>query len=387
MSPPGPPRPRLPEGPNSIPSIMRRTVLLSLVAVLLASCVSFTPRSDEDGVAPLPDATLDQDDAPPPRSRTADVVERVLPSLVNVRVQGFQSSPLTNGKTRGQGSGAIIDESGVIVTNNHVVSGAVSVEVFFTDDNESVEGRVLGTDPERDLAVIKVPTSGLTPIDIGSSDSLRLGDDVIALGFPLGLGGPTVTAGIVSGKNRNLEIPRSLVTGAEDTVHFQGLLQIDAAINPGNSGGPLVDAAGRLVGINTAAAGAGSAENVGFAIAIDDALPVIEEILTKPPEDRPWLGVIISSLDPAGAEQLGLDRDLEGAVITDLVPEGPAEAAGLEPGDVIVAIDGNDIVTGEDLTETLSQFEPGDTIEVDIVNADGAETVEVVLAARPATFE
>ena len=367
---------------------MRKSALaLLLVVLLLTSCVSFNSRSSNDALSPLPGATFQVNDDPPPRSETADIVERVLPSLVNVRVQGFQSNPLSNGKTRGQGSGAIIDQNGIIITNNHVVSGAVKVEVFFTDGNESVEGRVLGTDPERDLAVVKVPTTGLTPIDIGSSAALRLGDDVIALGFPLGLGGPTVTAGIVSGKNRNLEIPRTLVTGAEENVNFEGLLQIDAAINPGNSGGPLVDAAGRLVGINTAAAGAGSAENVGFAIAIDSALPVIEEILTKPAEDRPWLGVIISSLDPTGAEQLGLDRDLEGALITDVVPDGPAEAAGLEAGDVIVSIEGDPITTGEDLTATLSDYEPGDVVTLDYVNADGSSTVELELAARPATFE
>lgn len=366
---------------------MRKIAALGLVALLMGSCVSFSARDDDAGISPLPRASFQVDNEPPPRSETADIVERVLPSLVNVRVEGFSSNPLSNGKTRGQGSGVIIDESGIIVTNNHVVAGAVRVEVFFTDDQESVEGRVLDTDPERDLAVVKVPVSGLSAIDIGSSSSLRLGDDVIALGFPLGLGGPTVTAGIVSGKNRNLEIPRTLVTGAEENVNFEGLLQIDAAINPGNSGGPLVDAAGRLVGINTAAAGAASAENVGFAIAIDSALPVIEEILTKPPEDRPWLGVIISSLDPTGAEQLGLDRDLRGALITDIVPDGPADAAGLQPGDVIVSIEGDAIDSGEDLTATLSDHAPGDTITVDIVNEGGAESVEVELAARPATFE
>ena len=366
---------------------MRRIAALGLVALLMGSCVSFNARDDDAGISPLPRASFQVDEAPPPRSKTADTVERVLPSLVNVRVQGFQSSPLTNGRTRGQGSGVIIDEGGIVVTNNHVVSGAVEVEVFFTDDRESVEGRVLGTDPEHDLAVVKVPTSGLTPIDIGSSSSLRLGDDVIALGFPLGLGGPTVTSGILSGKDRNLDVPRTLVTGRQQAVHFQGLLQTDAAINPGNSGGPLVDAAGRLVGINTAAAGAGSAENVGFAIAIDNALPVVEEILTKPAEDRPWLGVIISSLDPTGAEQLGLDRDQQGALITDIVPGGPAEASGLEAGDVVVGIEGDVIDSGEDLTTTLSGHEPGDTVTVDFVNEEGADSVEVELAARPATFE
>ena len=362
---------------------MRKTLLLSLVALVMTSCVSFTPRSEEGAAAVLPDATFDQDDSPPPRSRTADVVEQVLPSLVNVKVSGFSQSAL-GGRTQGQGSGAVIDESGVIVTNFHVVQGAVRVRIFFQDGHDPVDGRVIGTQEHRDLAVIKVPTTGLTPIDIGSSDSLRLGDDVIALGFPLGLGGPTVTKGIVSGKNRTLEVPRST---DEEPLRFEGLLQTDAAINPGNSGGPLVDTAGRLVGINTAAAGAAAAENVGFAIAIDSALPVIEEILSEPAEERAWLGVLVSEVDPMIAGELGLPTDVQGALITDIVDDAPAADAGMKAGDVIIAIEGEEIRRYEDLTRVLIGHDPGDTVTVDVVNADGSESFEVTLEQRPVPAE
>lgn len=369
---------------------MRKLLVLSLVAFLMSSCVSFSARTEDDPSA-VPDVDLTQDDAPPPPSDTADVVERVLPSLVNVKVSGFSQSALGSNPTEGQGSGVVIDSDGVIVTNYHVVRGAVRVRILFQDGSDAVDGRVIGTEPERDLAVIKVPIAGLTPIKIGSSESLRLGDDVIALGFPLGLGGPTVTKGIVSGKNRNLEVPRGAQPGVNDdddnTVNFQGLLQTDAAINPGNSGGPLIDTAGRLVGINTAAAGAGSAENVGFAIAIDSALPVIQEIIDEPAEERAWLGVLVADIEPTTAAELELPTDTEGALITEIVRGAPAAEAGIEPGDVITSIEGEDITRAQDLTETLIDYEPGTTVLVEIVNADGRDTVQVTLAQRPVPAE
>ena len=366
---------------------MRKTIVLALLLLSLVGCVTFTPTGGEDVTEATPDVHFEQDDAPPPRSRTADVVERVLPSLVNVRVSGFSQSAFGSNRTQGQGSGSIIDESGVIVTNFHVVQGAVRVRIFFQDGHEPVDGRVIGTDPAKDLAVIKVPTTDVTPIDIGSSDSLRLGDDVIALGFPLGLGGPTVTKGIVSGKNRNLEVPRDDTQGGEEIVNFEGLLQTDAAINPGNSGGPLIDTAGRLVGINTAAAGAGAAENVGFAIAIDSALPIIQEIVSEPAEERAWLGVLISDIDPTVASELGLPPDVQGALITEIVNGAPADDAGIEPGDVITSIEGDPVRGAEDLTEILVEHPPGTTVTVEIVNADGTDTFEVTLEQRPVPAE
>lgn len=368
---------------------MRKTIsFLCLAALVLTSCVSFRSSSSGESLNPRPNATFQVDDAPPPRSEIADVIEDVLPSLVNVRVSGFRQDEFGTGRTQGQGSGAVIDESGIIVTNFHVVQGAVRVRIFFQDGNEPVDGRVIGTEPRRDLAVIQVPASDLTPIKIGSSESLRLGDEVIALGFPLGLGGPTVTKGIVSGKNRNLDVPREPLNpldpeDEEDVVQFEGLLQTDAAINPGNSGGPLIDTAGRLVGINTAAAGAASAENVGFAIAIDSALPVIEEILSEPAAERAWLGVLVADVDPAVAAELDLPPNTSGALLTEIVEGAPADEAGIEPGSVVTSIEGDPIDTAEDLTRILTEFDPGDVVTVDVVTSDGRETFEVTLGQRP----
>lgn len=365
---------------------MRKISLLLLVTALAVG-VTACAFTSEKASAPDPvvsDFDVDQDDSPPPASEIADVVQRVLPSVVHVRVSGVRLSALGAENVKGQGSGVIIDSEGIIATNFHVVSGALKVRVSFTDDqHETVEGTVIGTAPKRDLAVIKVPVDGLTPIRFGTSSSLRLGDTAIAVGFPLGLGGPTVTTGIISGEARDITVPGD----DGQPKKLEGLLQTDAAINPGNSGGALVDGAGRLIGINTAAANAATAENIGFAISIDSALPVIEEIVSEPQQERAWLGVIIDTLDESLAAELGLDPDLKGALITDLVPGGPAEEAGLKAGDVITAVGDSTIASGEDLTDALADLAPGDKVSLEVVTADGAETVELALGLRPITFE
>jgi putative serine protease PepD len=355
---------------------MRKLLPAAALAVVLAACtiVPVDQASDSASGDPGAGVNIAQSDATPPRSSLADVVAEALPSVVNVKVTSVNGV----GLGKGEGSGVVIDEGGVILTNFHVVRGAVDVDVVFNDDHGRMKGRVIGGIPERDLAVIRVDANDLDPIEIGRSSNLRLGDDVVAIGFPLGLGGsPTVTKGIVSALDRSID-------AGEDGLHLEGLLQTDAAINPGNSGGALIDRAGRLVGVNTAAATAAAAENIGFAIAIDEALPVIREILDEPPEERAWLGVSIASVDSASdAAQLGLDTDVRGALITLLFPGNPAKEAGLEEGDVIVRLDGQTIASAEDLTSALADLDPGDEVEVVIVNSDGTRTLEVTLAERP----
>lgn len=353
---------------------MRRIALLLLAVLLSAACVIETDGEPTGTSSEGQEVDISQSDQLPPRSPVADVVAEALPSVVNVKVTSLN----TGGLGRGEGSGVVIDEAGVILTNFHVVQGAVNVEIVFNDDHGRMRGRVIGGIPERDLAVIRVDADDLDPIEIGRSSNLQLGDDVIAIGFPLGLGNsPTVTKGIVSGLDRNID-------AGDSGLHLEGLLQTDAAINPGNSGGALVDRAGRLVGVNTAAASAGFAENIGFAIAIDEALPVIREILSEPPEDRAWLGVSIASVDTSSdAAQLGVDLDVRGAAITLVFPDNPAREAGLQEGDIIVRLGGKPVASAEDLTEALSSFDPGDEVEVVVVNRDGTETFDVVLARRP----
>lgn len=352
---------------------MRKIVTALALAVTLGGCSLEAVRDAAEDEVASEQLDLTQSDAPPPRSPVAEVVAEALPSVVNVKVTSVNDV----GLGRGEGSGVVIDRSGVILTNFHVVSGAVNVDVVFNDDHGRMSGRVIGGIPERDLAVIRVNADDLDPIEMGRSSNLRLGDDVIAIGFPLGLGGPTVTKGIVSALDRN-------IAAGTEGLELQGLLQTDAAINPGNSGGALIDRAGRLVGINTAAAQAAAAENVGFAIAIDEALPVIEEILSEPPEDRAWLGVSIASVDSASdAAQLGLDLDVRGAAITLIFPDNPADEAGLEVGDVIVRVGDEVVASAEDLTSALAGFDPDETVEVVVVNQEGTKRVEVALAQRP----
>ncbi|HYY44675.1 MAG TPA: PDZ domain-containing protein, partial [Actinomycetota bacterium] len=210
-----------------------------------------------------------------------------------------------------------------------------------------------------------------------------LGDTVIAIGYPLGLGGPTVTKGIVSGRGRTVNI-RKEQGGVE---HLTDLIQTDAAINPGNSGGPLVDQAGRLIGINTAAAGAATAENIGFAIAIDQALPIAQDILSSPPSERAWLGVQIATVeDAAEAVQLGLPPDTTGTVVLGVIPESPAAEAGLAPGDVIVSLDGRRITRDDDVTEALTHRSPGDTVELGYLHDGDRRKASIELARRPQSF-
>lgn len=295
------------------------------------------------------------------------MVQRVLPSVVNVRTQG------------GEGSGVVIDRRGILVTNNHVVQGATNVTVVFPESGRRLKGTVVGTAVENDLAVVKVADNDLQPIEIGASSELLPGDPVVAVGFPLGLG-LTVTQGIVSATTRTIQVPNA--QGSPQS--FEGLLQTDAAINPGNSGGALVDLNGRLVGINSAAAQAGAAENIGFAIAIDRVLPTINQILSG---QRPWLGVFLQTVDPSLAGQLGLPPDTEGAAVFRVVTGGPADGAGLEEGDVITSIGDKEVASDLDLIKAIAARRPGDEVVLEVLRASGSRTVTVLLERRPPSFQ
>jgi S1-C subfamily serine protease len=359
------------------------------VAIMLLTACSLRlepggqePDSGSANPEPLPSVTFNQTDQPPPHSSVADTIERVLPSVVNVRVTAINQDVFGDlEEAKGQGSGVVIDRRGVILTNNHVVQRATEVTVVL-NDGRRLDGTVVDTAPERDLAVVRVDADDLTPIELGKSSSVRLGDEVIAIGFPLGLGGATVTKGIVSALNRRIDVDN---TG--QSQELTGLMQTDAAINPGNSGGALVDLNGRLVGINTAAAGAGFAENIGFAIAIDSAIPTVQEILTEPPEERAWLGVYLDATTPALNQELGLDPDTEGALIAEVVAESPAADAGMQQGEVISAANGEPVTGPEELIERLTEFDPGDSIDLEVIGQSGSRELQVELVQRPPAFD
>ena len=370
---------------------MKTKLIASLIAVagLAAACstgsvASRAAASASPSTLASPTIDLTQSDISPAHSSTAQIINRALPSVVNVRVRALSSGVFGTQEGQAEGSGVIIDKDGTILTNNHVVSGALTVEVVFNDDHKKMTAQVIGTDPERDLAVIHVNAHDLTPITLGRSGNLQLGDSVIAIGFPLGLGGPTVTKGIVSGLDRTISVSRE--DGSRE--HLVGLLQTDAAINPGNSGGALIDSEGQLVGINTAAAQASSAENVGFSIAIDEALPVIKDILAHPAEDRAWLGVQVDDIKYSlSAERAGLDSDARGALIVNIFTNSAAEDAGLKEGDLITRVGSHDVASSDGLTAALGNYAPGDRVGVTVVRDGSTETLTVTLARRPPTLD
>jgi S1-C subfamily serine protease len=304
------------------------------------------------------------------------VIDRVSPAVVNVRTN------IGAGSQQPEGTGFIVRPDGVVVTNFHVVEGAFEVKVI-TADGRRFDARAIGGDSAADLAVLKIDASGLPTVPLGNSDRLRLGESVVALGFALGLeGGPSVTSGIVSGLGRTIEAGGPNV----ETRTYEDVIQTDAAINPGNSGGPLVDLRGRVVGINTAGVGAAAAENIGFAIAINRAAPIIEHAIDDPEGPSPLLGVSTRTVTPTVAAQLGLAVD-RGVLVVGLLEGGPADEAGIETRDVIVAVAGEEVIDNDSLQTRLLEHEPGDEVQIGFVRVDETQTVQVTLGVRPLPIE
>jgi S1-C subfamily serine protease len=351
----------------------RKPIVLALAVLTLAGC---SAKLAPTGTAGSPPGTPASPLPPLEPSTVEEVVSRVLPAVVNVQTDiGQPGRPP-------EGTGFIVDEGGVIVTNYHVVERAFEIEVV-TGDGERLQARAIGGDSAADLAVLKVDADRLPTVPLGDSDQLRLGQDVVALGFALGLeGGPSVTTGIVSGLGRTID------AGGEgvETRTYEDVIQTDAAINPGNSGGPLVDLRGRVVGINTAGVRAGAAENVGFAIAINRARPVIDHAMEDPEGPAPLLGVFTQPVTPVLAAQLGLSVD-EGALVRTLQAGGPAAEAGIEVGDVIVAVAGEEVTDNDSLQERLLEHDPDELVEVTVVRGTETLTVEVTLGVRPLPIE
>ncbi len=320
-----------------------------------------------------------------PAARDMDVSEavaaKVVPSVVNVTIvnQGF--NPFTGMRVEresGNGSGVIIRSDGYILTNNHVVEGADRIVV--TVGVEDVEATVVGTDPSSDLAVLKIEGEAYPAIEIGSSKDLRVGQYVMAVGSPFGLE-KTVTAGIVSALNRT-----DVVSGPNDITTYTNLIQTDAAINPGNSGGALVDDRGRLVGINTliqspsGAVGAPQSAGIGFAIPVDFAIDIADQIIETGRATHPYLGISTQTVDENIASQFGLPVT-EGALVRFVQPQSPAEAAGIERGDIIVAIGERPVGSVEDVFAAIREHKVGDTVEVEVVRGEARRTLTATLGS------
>ncbi|MGB3734553.1 MAG: trypsin-like peptidase domain-containing protein [Ilumatobacter sp.] len=271
------------------------------------------------------------------------------------------------------GTGFVIDAEGTIVTNAHVVGDAATVEVTLADGS-SKTARVLGRAVTEDLAVVDIEADRLPFLDLGSSADLRVGQPVVAIGNALGLdGGSTATDGIVSALERNIDI--------DGTLRLEHLIQTDAAINPGNSGGPLLDLGGRVVGINSA--GSPYAQNIGFAIAIDDAAETIASLRDGVAVTRPFLGVTTTVVTPRIARRIGVETDT-GVVITEVAIGSAAEAAGLRAGDVVSAVAAEPVSDGSDLAAAIDSRDVGDQLTLTVQRADQTLTVHVALSSRPA---
>jgi S1-C subfamily serine protease len=376
------------ETPGSAPRKGRSRWALALVVGLVAGAVggagtgAVVANHDDHPavVASAPTTATPGSSTATPRATTtfeqvdvADVVAQVLPAVVSIQTTGVAQGAFGRPvQQQAAGSGFIVSADGVIYTNNHVVEGAEQVQVTL-HDGRTLDGRVLGTDANSDLAAVKVDATGLPTLPLGDSTQLRMGDPVIAIGNALALeGGPTVTTGIVSALDRTID--------TDNGEHLTHLLQTDAAINPGNSGGPLLNAQGQVVGINTAAAG--DAQNVGFAISMDHAKSVLEGLQNGTVAPRPFLGVQTTQIDAQAKQQLNLSVD-KGALVIAVTPGSGAENAGIRAGDVITKAGDTTVANPDDLGDALTGAKPGDHLSLTIQRGDQQLTVDAVLGQRP----
>jgi putative serine protease PepD len=309
-----------------------------------------------------------------PDGSVPGVAARVLPSVVQIKVDTAQG--------QATGSGFVIDGDGILVTNNHVVADAQGAPELTFSDGTSATAKVLGTSASYDLAVLEVDAKNLPALPLGNSDSVVVGDPVLAIGSPLGLSG-TVTSGIVSAKNR--PVTAGGEQGGSDSAYINAI-QTDAAINPGNSGGPLVDIAGEVIGVNSAIATVGGSLGgesgnigVGFAIPINQVRRTVEQLIDKGKAEFPIIGASLDgSYDGEGA-RIATGGANGGPAI---VPGGPAADAGLEAGDVILAMDGKTVQGSSELIVAIRSKQPGDTVTL-TVRRDGSERkIEVTLGAH-----
>ncbi|WP_175957862.1 Do family serine endopeptidase [Burkholderia sp. BCC0405] len=305
-----------------------------------------------------------KDGSLPPDPRAKDPLFRYFFGDRNARKQ--QDEPAAN-----LGSGVIVSPEGYILTNQHVVDGADQIEVALAD-GRTATAKVIGSDPETDLAVLKINMTNLPTITLGRSDQSRVGDVVLAIGNPFGVG-QTVTMGIISALGRNhLGINT-----------FENFIQTDAPINPGNSGGALVDVNGNLLGINTAIySRSGGSLGIGFAIPVSTARTVLESIITTGSVTRGWIGVEPQDVTPEIAESFGLSQK-SGAIVAGVLQGGPADKAGIKPGDILVSVNGDEITDTTKLLNTVAQIKPGTPTKVHVVRKGKEFDVTVVIGKRP----
>ena len=312
---------------------------------------------------------------------TEQVADLVSPSVVVITTEQVVYSQWSwygqNQVESGAGSGVIISSDGYILTCAHVVDGASNITVTINDKDYTAT--LVGEDTTSDIAVIKIDANGLTPATVGDSDSLKVGQNVMAVGNPLGELGGTVTGGMISALNRSVTIQGS------SSVNTMSLIQMDASVSPGNSGGGLFNMNGELVGIVNAKSSSSDAEGLGFAIPINDAIKVAQELLENGyVTGRPYLGITyLAVTDAQTASQLGVNA--YGVYVVEVVKGGPAEKAGLQAGDRIVSVDGTEIASKDDLGTLMQKHAAGDTLSITIARDGQMQTVNVTLGEKTAS--
>ena len=372
-----------------------RSVPGFLQVLALASAFGLCVAARGDGGAPAPvkmpelktDFTPVDDGKSTTIASYANIVEPVRRAVVSIKTSKTVHEHIDNpilrqffgdvpegdhtAKEVGLGSGVIVSPDGFILTNNHVVEGADELTVVLSDDRE-FPAKVVGSDPKTDVAVVKIETAGLQAITFADSDRLRVGDVVFAVGNPLDVG-ETVTMGIVSAKSRNVHI-------LDDVAGYEDFIQTDAAINLGNSGGALVDAKGRLVGINSAIVSPSRGNiGIGFAVPVNLAAGVMKSLIETGTVTRGFLGVGSEPLTPDVAEQVHLPSDAKGVIITEVTVDGPAEKAGVKRGDVILRVNGKEIQSRDELRLTIAQMRPGSKVAIDLSRDGRPVSVDVTL--------
>jgi serine protease DegQ len=373
------------------------TVLLALMFIIATLKPQWLQRQGQFGKQLAEPIVALREVAPgissgPAQASYADAAQKAMPAVVNVFSSKDGSLPpdprakdplfryffgdRNKGKQREQpasnlGSGVIVSSEGYILTNQHVVDGADQIEIALAD-GRTTNAKVIGIDPETDLAVLKVNMTNLPTITLGRMDQTRVGDVVLAIGNPFGVG-QTVTMGIVSALGRNhLGINT-----------FENFIQTDAAINPGNSGGALVDENGNLLGINTAIySRSGGSLGIGFAIPVSTARSVLESIITTGTVTRGWIGVEPQDVTPEIAESFGLEQK-SGAIVAGVLKNGPADRAGVKPGDILVSVNGQEITDTTRLLNVIAQIKPGTAAKVHLVRKGREIDLDVTIGKRP----
>jgi serine protease DegQ len=341
-------------------------------------------RRIDTGPAPVLQAA---GSAKPTGASFRDAAGRAMPSVVNIfssktrpkgqsaekqeRLRRFFGDGTPDRDSASLGSGVIVSPDGYILTNNHVVEDADDIEVGLAD-GRTVPAKIVGTDPETDLAVIRIAERKLPVMLLGHPEQAKVGDVVLAIGNPFGVG-QTVTMGIISAVGRNnLHIN-----------HFENFIQTDAAINFGNSGGALVDTSGNLLGINSAIySQTGGSVGIGFAIPVTTAKTVLDEIVAHGQVIRGWIGIESQDITPELADSFGLSRK-SGAIIAGVVRGSPAERAGMRPGDILSNVDGKEVASTTDMLNLIAQLAPGGTTRMTVIRKDQTSTLNVKVGKRP----